>query len=97
MDASSPAQETQHDCKTSLNSLLPTLRLLSPSNRPGEIVESKHLRDVCLQGSMEKLPKWARSQAWKVLLGYLPSDKSQWPSTLDKHRNEYYVRKRLLT
>ncbi|PWN44151.1 RabGAP/TBC [Ceraceosorus guamensis] len=33
---------------------------------------------------------WLRSCAWSVLLGLLPPEKSQWRSTLNQRRSEYY-------
>lgn len=93
MDVSSPARETgQHGGIPSLNNLLPVLRLVFPSHKTGDVVDPKLLRDVCLQGNMDKLPKWARAQAWKILLGYLPMEKKEWSSTLERRRGEYFVR-----
>lgn len=45
------------------------------------------LRDECLSGCPES--GGFRSTAWKILLNYLPTDKSLWKSTLSKARTEY--------
>ncbi|VUZ38968.1 unnamed protein product, partial [Hymenolepis diminuta] len=45
------------------------------------------LRDECLSGCPEG--GGFRSTAWKILLNYLPTDKSLWKSTLSKARTEY--------
>ncbi|KDN52715.1 RabGAP/TBC [Tilletiaria anomala UBC 951] len=68
------------------------LALLDPTNlMPGQtLADSYTLRQLCLQGSLPESPDWLRSQAWKVLLEYLPIEKRDWPEVLSKRRGEYY-------
>lgn len=66
------------------------LRALFPAfKHEDECVPRQSLRDACLQGDLSRLPSWARSQAWKLLLEYLPAEKSLWTTTVTKRRNEY--------
>ncbi|PWN53263.1 hypothetical protein IE53DRAFT_366478 [Violaceomyces palustris] len=66
--------------------------LLDPSDlMPGHTISDLYsLRHLSLQGGIPESPSWLRSQAWKVLLGYLPPEKKEWQATLDKRRREYY-------
>ncbi|KAN0061069.1 hypothetical protein ACQY0O_006804 [Thecaphora frezii] len=68
------------------------LQLLDPSDlMPGHTVADLYsLRHLSLQGGIPDSPSWLRAQAWKVLLGYLPPEKKEWPSVLHKRRQEYY-------
>ncbi|SPO35481.1 uncharacterized protein PSFLO_00952 [Pseudozyma flocculosa] len=68
------------------------MQLLDPSNlMPGHTIADLYsLRHLSLQGGIPDSPSWLRAQAWKVLLGYLPPEKKEWPTVLDKRRQEYY-------
>ena len=46
-----------------------------------------NLRQVCLQGCPNE--GGTRSLIWKILLNYLPRNRSQWDNHLKKRRNEY--------
>ncbi|XP_010532780.1 PREDICTED: TBC1 domain family member 13 isoform X2 [Tarenaya hassleriana] len=52
-----------------------------------KVINMKELRKLASQG----LPDHAgiRSNVWKLLLGYLPPDRSLWPSELAKKRSQY--------
>ena len=73
--------------------------LLDPTDLlPGHNVADLYsLRHLCLQGggipdtASSSSHGWLRAQAWRVLLGYLSPEKSEWNSTLEKRRAEYYV------
>lgn len=72
--------------------------LLDPTDLlPGHsFADVYSLRHLCLQAggipdkSSSSTDGWLRAQAWRVLLGYLSPDKSQWTKTLEKRRAEYY-------
>lgn len=68
------------------------LHLLDPNDLlPGHTTADVYsLRHFTLRGGLPDAPSWLRAQAWKVLLGYLPPEKKEWPSTLAKRRREYY-------
>ncbi|KAI8971655.1 rab-GTPase-TBC domain-containing protein [Mycotypha africana] len=48
----------------------------------------KEFRNTCFHGIPDE--PGIRATAWKVLLGYLPPDKSLWESTLKRQRLNYY-------
>ncbi|CAL1384498.1 unnamed protein product [Linum trigynum] len=54
-----------------------------------KVVNVKELRKIASQG----LPDGAgiRSTVWKLLLGYLPPERSQWSSELAKKRSQYKI------
>ncbi|ETS60987.1 hypothetical protein PaG_04919 [Moesziomyces aphidis] len=68
------------------------LHLLDPNDLlPGHTTADLYsLRHFTLRGGLPDSPSWLRAQAWKVLLGYLPPEKKEWPSVLAKRRREYY-------
>ena len=68
------------------------LSLLDPTNlMPGQAEANIYaLRQLCLQGSLPESPEWIRSQAWKVLLEYLPAEKRDWAEVLSQRRADYY-------
>ncbi|KAK0539441.1 hypothetical protein OC835_001126 [Tilletia horrida] len=65
--------------------------LLSASNLlPGHTIADLYsLRHLSIQGGVPDKPSWLRPQAWRVLLGYLPPEKREWPQTLSSRRHEY--------
>ncbi|CAD6984714.1 unnamed protein product [Tilletia controversa] len=65
--------------------------LLSADNLlPGHTVADLYsLRHLAIQGGVPDQPAWLRPQAWRVLLGYLPPEKREWPHTLASRRHEY--------
>jgi hypothetical protein len=73
--------------------------LLDPTDLlPGHNVADLYsLRHLCLQGggipdtASTSSDGWLRAQAWRVLLGYLTPEKSEWDQLLEKRRAEYYV------
>lgn len=80
----------QGETKQSLTSRFPLVRVLFPAfKNEHEQVTKASLRDACLQGDLGRLPPWVRSQAWKVLLSYLPADKALWSTTVTMRRNDY--------
>lgn len=72
--------------------------LLDPTDLlPGHNVADLYsLRHLCLQGggipdtTSSSSDGWLRAQAWKVLLGYLTPEKSEWNRLLERRRAEYY-------
>lgn len=53
----------------------------------------KKLRELCLSGLPDEIP-FLRSLVWKLNLGYLPVDISEWDNTLIDKREEYnYLKK----
>ena len=54
------------------------------------VVDLDALRTACTAGELHTHPPWVRTQAYKLLLGYLPPDVSAWASTLQRRRTEYW-------
>ncbi|WFD29161.1 hypothetical protein MSPP1_000166 [Malassezia sp. CBS 17886] len=52
-------------------------------------VKLAHLRRAAADGRLARGPPWVRTQAWKVLLGYLPEKKEAWAETLARRRTDY--------
>uniref|UniRef100_A0A7N0V7A3 Rab-GAP TBC domain-containing protein n=1 Tax=Kalanchoe fedtschenkoi TaxID=63787 RepID=A0A7N0V7A3_KALFE len=52
-----------------------------------KVINLKELRRLAAQGLTDA--SGIRSTAWKLLLGYLPCDRSLWPSELSKKRSQY--------
>ncbi|KAL6535059.1 hypothetical protein OROMI_026433 [Orobanche minor] len=71
---------------TTTDELLPTL-LPTPDRLSRKIINMGELRRLASQG----IPDGAgiRGTVWKLLLGYLPLDRSLWPSELAKKRSQY--------
>jgi hypothetical protein len=67
-------------------------RLLYPAYTPADEVPLAELRDPCVRAELSRLPAWARAQAWKLLLGYLPKEKQLWKNVLKQRRDDYVVR-----
>ena len=73
--------------------------LLDPTDcLPGHSVADLYsLRHLCLQTggipdtTSTSADGWLRAQTWRVLLGYLTPEKSEWNRLLEKRRAEYYV------
>ncbi|KAL7715554.1 Rab-GAP TBC domain-containing protein [Entamoeba marina] len=55
------------------------------------IINQEHLRSV-LYLTKPNHPTPVRSKAWKVLLGYLPTDQLQWDSAIKKKHKNYFNR-----
>eukprot|EP00794_Sanderia_malayensis_P015915 gene15915-17515_t len=53
----------------------------------GPRINLNQVRDFCFQGVPDK--PGLRALSWRILLNYLPLDKSKWKSFLDKERNLY--------
>jgi hypothetical protein len=78
--------------------------LLDPTDLlPGHNVADLYsLRHLCLQGGgipdtvSTSADGWLRAQAWRVLLGYLSPEKSEWNRILERRRAEYYVSPRFV-
>lgn len=51
------------------------------------VIDLKRLRELSSQGCPNE--GGSRSLIWKVLLNYLPKERSQWTNVLTKRRNEY--------
>jgi hypothetical protein len=51
------------------------------------------LNKIIFEGLPDDIPS-LRSLIWKILLGIIPLDIDKWESTIDKHRNEYYLLKK---
>ncbi|RUS28506.1 rab-GTPase-TBC domain-containing protein, partial [Jimgerdemannia flammicorona] len=52
------------------------------------IIDTPRFREMCFYGIPDE--PGLRQKAWKVLLGYLPPDKRQWPEILVQQRKAYY-------
>ena len=57
--------------------------------------EQKKLYEICESGLPDDLPI-LRAYIWKIILGYLPLDISEWDSTLAKKREEYKIYKKFI-
>lgn len=53
------------------------------------IIDTKKLSSVCFSNGLPDDHTY-RSLAWKILLNYLPNDRSEWDRTLAKKRNDYH-------
>lgn len=69
------------------STLSPNSYLDSPTE-PDYLVDMDLLHRFCSKG-IPDLPGY-RPTCWKLLLGYLPSDKREWSSTLNQQRKAYY-------
>ncbi|KAI8057878.1 rab-GTPase-TBC domain-containing protein [Syncephalis plumigaleata] len=63
--------------------------LLNPSSEEYAVIDMEELRRLCFQG-VPDVPGM-RALCWKLLLNYLPPDKSQWDRTLKERRETYYA------
>lgn len=52
-----------------------------------DVIDLKKLREICSQGCPNE--GGTRSLIWKILLNYLPTQRSRWNDMLAKRRNEY--------
>ncbi|CAG8576374.1 786_t:CDS:10 [Ambispora leptoticha] len=52
------------------------------------IIDLYKFRHLCFRGIPDK--PGIRQKSWKVLLGYLPTDKRKWQKTLSENRSTYY-------
>ncbi len=57
--------------------------------------DRKKLYEICESGLPDDLPI-LRAYIWKIILGYLPLDISEWDSTLAKKREEYKIYKKFI-
>ena len=57
--------------------------------------DQKKLFEICESGLPDDLPI-LRAYIWKIILGYLPLDISEWDSTLAKKREEYKIYKKFI-
>ena len=57
--------------------------------------DEKKLFEICESGLPDDLPI-LRAYIWKIILGYLPLDISEWDSTLAKKREEYKIYKKFI-
>ncbi|KAK9728464.1 hypothetical protein K7432_001067 [Basidiobolus ranarum] len=57
-------------------------------NAGSSIVDMEQLRKLCFQGIPDE--QGIRPTCWKLLLGYLPPDKTQWSKILTENRICYY-------
>ena len=57
--------------------------------------DQKKLFQICESGLPDDLPI-LRAYIWKIILGYLPLDISEWDSTLAKKREEYKIYKKFI-
>ena len=57
--------------------------------------DQKKLYEICESGLPDDLPI-LRAFVWKINLGYLPLDISEWDSTLTKKREEYKIYKKFI-
>ena len=57
--------------------------------------DQKKLYEICESGLPDDLPI-LRAYIWKIILGYLPLDISEWDSTLTKKRDEYKIYKKFI-
>ena len=57
--------------------------------------DQKKLYELCESGLPDDLPI-LRAYIWKINLGYLPLDISEWDSTLTKKRDEYKIYKKFI-
>ena len=57
--------------------------------------DQKKLYEICEPGLPDDLPI-LRAYIWKIILGYLPLDISEWDSTLAKKREEYKIYKKFI-
>ena len=57
--------------------------------------DQKKLYEICESGLPDDLPI-LRAFVWKINLGYLPLDISEWDSTLKKKREEYKIYKKFI-
>lgn len=54
------------------------------------VVSIAHVQSECTAGALRALPDWVRTQAYQLLLGYLPPAKASWLATLRRRRSEYF-------
>ncbi|XP_054156693.1 TBC1 domain family member 13-like [Oppia nitens] len=54
-----------------------------------QVIDTRSLRRLCFDIGCPDDHKHVRSLVWKILLGYLPSDRSQWTSHLAEKRKLY--------
>lgn len=52
-------------------------------------VDIERLRALCSRG-LSDTPPWLRPKVWRLLLGYLPTEKTKWPEESKKSRENYY-------
>ncbi|CAG8519841.1 3228_t:CDS:2 [Ambispora gerdemannii] len=52
------------------------------------IIDLYKFRHLCFRGIPDK--PGIRQKSWKILLGYLPTDKRKWQKTLSENRSTYY-------
>nr|CAG8441687.1 3605_t:CDS:10 [Entrophospora candida] len=52
------------------------------------IIDLYKFRHLCFRGIPDE--PGIRQKSWKILLGYLPTDKRKWHKTLDENRETYY-------
>ena len=57
--------------------------------------DQKKLYEICESGLPDDLPI-LRAYIWKIIIGYLPLDISEWDSTLAKKREEYKIYKKFI-
>ncbi|KAI8599120.1 hypothetical protein EDD21DRAFT_168877 [Dissophora ornata] len=62
-------------------------RYLAPDD--GQVICLPEFRHLCFGGIPDK--PGLRQLCWKILLGYLPLDKSKWDSVLMEQRRLYYA------
>ncbi|KAJ1634223.1 rab-GTPase-TBC domain-containing protein [Pavlovales sp. CCMP2436] len=55
-----------------------------------EVIDLRALRELAFSGVPEVPGNRLRACAWKLLLGYLPTERSAWESTLELQRRSYH-------
>lgn len=62
----------------------------------GDRVDMNALRRLAFDGIPDDVDHGLRALFWKLLLGYLPPDRSRWEQVLSEHRKEYSELKALM-
>lgn len=80
-----PSYDDENSSNSSAEDISRQAQILTELSR--KVVNMRELRRLAAQG----LPDGAgiRSTVWKLLLGYLPSDRGLWSSELAKRRSQY--------
>ncbi|CAO1632951.1 unnamed protein product [Parajaminaea phylloscopi] len=81
-------KQQQDQALSLFSSLLSPIDLL-PANACVDLYSLRHL--ILSRSGLPDSPKWLRPQGWKLLLGFLGSDKKEWPEEERRKREEYYM------
>ncbi|CAG2163328.1 unnamed protein product [Oppiella nova] len=71
------------------NELLETTKDEGEDTTNGVVIDTRSLRELCFEVGCPDDQKHIRSLVWKILLGYLPSNRSEWKRHLEEKRKLY--------